>query len=141
MSVVVVDSSVALKWFLPEAMADRAAELLQGGNSLCAPDLIFPECGNVLSKKIARGELLADDGRAILGGLAGAPIAVVPSKPLTEAALTIGTAHRVTVYDALYVALAAVLDGVLVTADERMVRAFGSGTLSRHVRGLAAEPA
>lgn len=136
-----MDSSVALKWFLPEAMADRAAGLLDGGNSLCAPDLIFPECGNVLWKKISRGELLAEDGRAILGGLAGAPMTVIPSKPLTEAALTIATVHRVTVYDALYVALAAVLDGVLVTADERLVQALGRGTLAGHVRSLAAEPA
>lgn len=137
MNVIVVDSSVAMKWFLPEVMADRAAGLLQGGNRLCAPDLIFPECGNVLWKKIARGELPADEGQAVLRGLAGAPVAIIPSRTLTEAALTIATAHRVTVYDALYVALAAILDGVLVTADERLVTALGSGGLSRHVRGLA----
>ena len=49
---VVVDSSVAIKWFLPEPNADAALRLLDGYRrgdlSFLAPDLIHAEVGNIL---------------------------------------------------------------------------------------------
>ena len=51
---VVVDASVAAKWFLPEIHSDAAARLLDPAIALYAPDLIVPEFGNILWKKIRR---------------------------------------------------------------------------------------
>src|SRR5688572_19818269 len=42
----VIDSSVAVKWFVPEVLSEQAAHLLDGSWELVAPDLLFPECGN-----------------------------------------------------------------------------------------------
>jgi predicted nucleic acid-binding protein len=133
---VVVDSSVALKWFVPEVLADRAERLLDGSYELLAPDLLIPECGNVIWKKVARGELRIQEGRDILAALRTTPLRIVASTHLVEAALEIAHAFRRSVYDALYVALAVARGGVLATADDHLARALGESPLAGHVRSL-----
>ena len=44
----VVDASVACKWFIAEAASDAAEALVAGGQMLLAPDLIVPEVCNVV---------------------------------------------------------------------------------------------
>jgi len=136
-TVVVVDSSVALKWFVPEALSDRAASLLDGDLQLAAPDLLYTEAANVLWKKVGRGELQKEEARDVLSALARTPLAITASHALLEAALEIALAHDRTVYDSLYVALAVAHDSVLVTADARLVNALSKGPLSAHVRALS----
>ena len=137
MSAVVVDCAVAIKWFVPEELSAEAEGLLDGTRDLLAPDLLFAELGNVLWKKVSRQELTTAEARAVLSGISRVPLAVTPSRDLTEAALEIALAHGRTVYDAIYVALAVAHDCTLVTADERLVRALGVGPLARHVKSLA----
>jgi predicted nucleic acid-binding protein len=47
----VVDSSVVIKWFLPEPHATQARAIRSGGQTgtltLLAPELIFAELGNM----------------------------------------------------------------------------------------------
>lgn len=40
---VVVDASVVIKWFVPEAGSDAASRLLASEDRLEAPDLLFAE--------------------------------------------------------------------------------------------------
>jgi hypothetical protein len=50
----VIDASVAAKWFLPdEPFSERALELL-------LPDLFFSECGNILWKAARRKSLAGE---------------------------------------------------------------------------------
>jgi predicted nucleic acid-binding protein len=140
LTIVVVDSSVAVKWFIPEVLSDQAERLLDGTVDLLTPDLLFPEFGNILWKKITRGEIQPDEARDIVAALGRMPLAVVPSAGLIGAALEIAVAHHRTVYDGFYVALAVDRDSVLVTADDRLVRALQSGPLAPHVRGLSSHP-
>jgi len=100
----------------PEPLSERAERLLDGDQDLLAPDLIFPELGNVLWKKVARRELSPAEGREVLSALDRVPLVVAPSRPLAAAALEIALAHGRTVYDAIYVALAVASDCALVTA-------------------------
>ena len=137
MTPVVVDASVAMKWFVPEGLSPEAVRLLDGGFELMAPDLLFPEFGNVLWKKISRREIPPAEGPAILAGLGKIPFVVIAAAPLLEAALEIALATRRTVYDSLYVAAAVSRDCTLVTADDRLVRAFAGGPLAPHVRSLS----
>jgi predicted nucleic acid-binding protein len=125
-----------MKWFVPEVLSEEALRLLDGNHELLAPDLLIPECGNVLWKRISRNELRAGEGREILQALGRAPVRIVESQALVEAALEIATAFRRTVYDALYVALAVARDCVLVTGDDRLARALATGPLRPNVRSL-----
>ena len=51
----VIDASVAIKWVVDEPGTEQA--LLLRRHHLVAPDLLVPECANILWKKIRRGEL------------------------------------------------------------------------------------
>jgi predicted nucleic acid-binding protein len=55
MEPVVVDSSVAMKWFVPENHSADARRILTGYQAgeltFLAPDLIYVEVGNVVWKK------------------------------------------------------------------------------------------
>jgi predicted nucleic acid-binding protein len=133
---VVVDSSVALKWFVPEVLSDQASSLLDGRYELLAPDLLIPECGNVLWKKISHGQLTIEDGRTILQALVRAPIRIVPSAGLVDGALEIASAYRRSVSDGVFVALAVAGDCEMVTADRRLVAALRGGPLAAQVRAL-----
>ena len=136
MTPLVVDSSVAMKWFVPEVLSDRALRLLDGTFELFAPDLLMPECGNVVWKKVTRGQLNADEARAVLRGLGRAPLRIVGSPGLLETALEIAVAFQRSVYDSLYVALAMARECVLITADHRLAKALAAGPLGPNIRSL-----
>jgi predicted nucleic acid-binding protein len=53
----VVDSSVAVKWVVPEVLSDEADRILAGDDPLIAPDLLQVEAANALWKKAARKEI------------------------------------------------------------------------------------
>jgi len=127
-----------MKWFVPEALSDRADALLDGSFELLAPDLVLPEFGNLLWKKVTRHELRPDEAKDILQAFVRVPIRVVESRELIASALEIATAFRRSVYDGMYVALAVACDGTMVTADEKLVKALVGGVIGRHVQNLSA---
>lgn len=137
MTAIVVDSSVALKWFVPEEHSDRAARLLDDRYELLAPDLIVPEFGNVLWKKARRGEVAGDEVKEILAAFRAVPIEIVASSDVIELAVDIAIAHGRTVYDASYVAVAAARNCILITADERLVRSLAKSRLGERVQALS----
>jgi predicted nucleic acid-binding protein len=141
LSAIVVDASVAVKWFVPEPLTDEAVALLEGPLEMLAPDLIYPEAANILWKKVGRGEIEPRDARDVLAALVRVPLSVVPSSTLVEAALEIALVHRRTAYDGLYVALAVAREAVFVTADGRLVEALRGGPLASRVEALGGRPA
>lgn len=67
---VVVDVSVAFKWFVQEDRTDRALQLLERGEPIVAPDLILAEVCNAGWKSLRRGELVPQQFDAILNDVA-----------------------------------------------------------------------
>jgi predicted nucleic acid-binding protein len=127
----VVDASVAIKWFLPEPHDDHAARLRKPETGLDAPDLIFAEVGNALWKRVRRGELTPAVAGRIIAALSRMPIETYPSRQLAGAALQIACTTGITAYDALYVATALLTDSRLVTADRRLFEAARGRALLR----------
>lgn len=138
---IVVDASVAAKWFLPEELNAQAIQLLDQPSLLHAPDFIVLEVANILWKKCLRGELtirLAEEAVETIR-------AEVPffhsSSDLTHRALQIGAQISHAIYDCLYLACAEIEQGVVVTADDRFCRKV-EGTayapMLRHLRDFRA---
>jgi predicted nucleic acid-binding protein len=118
---VVIDASVAIKWVVPEPFTDQATTLL-AGPVLCAPAHWHAEAVNGVWKRVYRGELSAEHARSCARTLIDAPVKTVPLPDLIEPALNLAIRLRITVYDALYVALAEVRRIPLVSDDRELLK-------------------
>lgn len=132
----VVDASVALKWFVDEALSATAHELLRRSELLFAPDLIIAEIGNTVWRKAIRNEMSQGQANDILAAMRSGEVALYPSTDLAQRALGIALVLNHPVYDCLYLACAELVDGVLVTADERLRKAVDGTNLASLVRPL-----
>jgi predicted nucleic acid-binding protein len=121
----VIDASVLIKFYVPEILSDRAERLLaKVGNKdidLLAPDLIYPEAGNILWKKQRLKELTHSEAEEITDAILSLPLMIEASKSLLPLAVDIAIAYGITVYDASYLSLAKVYETTLITADRKLV--------------------
>jgi len=122
----VIDCGVAIKWFLPEEDSDRALHLhdalTSGECELLAPDLLLIEFANVLWKR--RAELDQSTSSEMIHDLLDLDLTITPSQNLLAAALDVARSHNCTVYDSLYLALAATNSIELITADAKLYRSI-----------------
>ena len=127
---IVIDGSVAAKWYFPESGHEEANRLLEarlaGEHDVLAPDLIVPELVNVLWKHVRRRECSNEAAEQILGFWETDCPTLVASTHLASRAFELATALDHSVYDCLYLALALGIEGQLVTADRELARAARS---------------
>jgi predicted nucleic acid-binding protein len=115
----VIDTSVAVKWFLPEIHFEAASKVLKSRLELLAPDIIWAEFGNTLLKKVRIDEISVQEASDILKDFIRFPLQTFGSKFMLNAAWHMAHAARNNVYDHLYLAMAVNRDCELVTADRR----------------------
>lgn len=133
MNTIVLDASVAAKWFLPatgEMLVDEAVALLgqyaKGDLRFIVPDLFWPEIGNILWKAVRQKRCNKDSAEKAISSLAARKLPTISSQQLLPEAFAIATAFDRTVYDSIYVALAVTSKSQLVTADERLANALAA---------------
>lgn len=133
MTAYVLDANVAAKWFLPptrETLTTEASRMLrdfsEGRVRLIAPDLFWPEFGNVLWKAVRQKRISRNVAEESIEALEDIGIAAAPSPPLLKTAFAIAVGFNQSVYDGVYVALAVATSTPLVTADERLANALAA---------------
>jgi predicted nucleic acid-binding protein len=134
--VFVVDASLLVKWFVPEVHFESARKWLDAAHEYIAPDLIFPEAGNAIWKKIRRGELTQEVGQRLVRDIARVGIEAVSMRGLLSDAHALAVGADISVYDATYLTLAVRLETELITGDDRFVRKLADGLLAPHLRSL-----
>lgn len=133
----VVDSSVAVKWYLAEPDHEAALRLLMRGDRLVAPDLILVELANVAWKRVQRGEIDAMFGRGMVAELIAGDVELLRSADLADAALEIAIDLGHPVYDCFYLACAQAQGLAVVTADRRLAARVAGTPYGRLVQPLA----
>ena len=130
MDKLVIDASVAVKWFVVEPYSIGARRVLDayqnGSTSFHAPDILNAEFANTIWKKQIFQGLTDADAKDILTAFRKLQIALSTSQSLLDEAYRLAIVHRRTVYDALYLALSLQEDCQLITADEKFVNALAS---------------
>ena len=120
MNTCVLDTSVAVAWYLPEAFSAAAREwqdrLLTGKVRLLTPSLHYWEMANVLRTLVVRRELSEELALDIFELHLEAPIEV--AEPDRQTVLKTAFEYGATAYDAAFIALALSHDVPLVTAEK-----------------------
>lgn len=120
---IVVDASIVAVALADDGPDGDKARARLRGEDLTAPELLDLEVASVLRKQHATGAL--DDRRAALAldDLQAMPIRRAPHRHLLRRCWELR--DNLTMYDAVYVALAELLQIVLLTADQLLARAPG----------------
>jgi predicted nucleic acid-binding protein len=117
----VIDASVAAKWFIVEPGAQAARELVESNNVLIAPELIVAEVLNVAWKRLIANGLEWDQLASVPDALPKLFAELWPTVWLAGRAFEIAAELRHPVYDCFYLALAEREDATFVTADRRLI--------------------
>lgn len=115
----VVDASVAVKWFFPEPAADLAPQLLPAADALIAPDLLLIEVGSALTRRYRRREMSRADVSASMQDMQMLGIRYIPAATLLSDALAVSLANRQAMVDRLCLALTRQPRQPLATFDPR----------------------
>lgn len=138
----VLDTSVAVKFYVPEELREEALAVLAaaetGDLELVAPSTLQPEFFNALWWKHRRGELSPDEVRDGWHRLiADEPASLYAPEDLMPRAVEIAFESGAIVYDSLFLALAEDSDAALVTADERLLKALQGTPYARLAHHLS----
>ena len=132
---IVVDASVAVKWFVSEPGTAEAEMLLLSDEERAAPEHLVAEVGQALLRHHFAGAITFDHCRAAVERI-GQLLRLFPTASLAADALDIAARARCSVYDALYVAAAERWDARVVTADARLVAQLAGSDWRDHARLL-----
>jgi len=121
--VLVLDATVAVKWFTNEPLRDKALlirdKYVKGLVDLIAPGLLFYEVANALRYNPRFG---VEEVKNALKALENLGISLYGFEgQLRDTSIELAYRFGITVYDAAYVALAVIQDAVLYTADKEVV--------------------
>ena len=122
---VVLDSSVVIKWFRSdEILREQSLRVrqayLDGRLFIHVPDLLIYEIANVLRFKPDMNE---NRVQQVLESLFGMRIGIEYISPeVVVRAVEIAYSYNITVYDAVFVALAEQLKAYFITADGKLIR-------------------
>ncbi|RLG02822.1 MAG: PIN domain nuclease [Thaumarchaeota archaeon] len=122
-TLLILDASVAVKWFTMEPLRDKALiirdKYVNGELDLEAPSLLYYEVANALRYNPRFG---IEEVRSAVRALEDLAITIYDFKgELASRAVELAYRFGITVYDAAYVALAAIRNATLYTADKEVV--------------------
>jgi len=126
-NIYVADASVVIKWYVPEIHSEAARRLRKSAYRLHVPDFFLLEFGNVVCKKLRRGDITKQLSDTMINDVQTILLEWHKNEPLFSKAFEIANETRRSLYDCLYLSLAVSLDAQMVTADLRLYNALKDG--------------
>lgn len=121
---IVLDASAAVELLLNTAPGRRIAARIGSTGEIHCPHLIDVEIGQVLRRLAARGDITAERAGTALAHWSSLDLERHPSAPFLDRIWALR--DDFSAYDAMYVALAEILQAPLLTGDERLAGAPGT---------------
>jgi predicted nucleic acid-binding protein len=122
---IVIDASIAVKWFYPEIDSDKADAVLRSGEKLIAPELIRIEVAAAFTRFLRMGTLDEQKTQILLDQwqrhLARQVLSLEATTTDFKAATTYSMQLRHPLQDCLYLAVAKRLKAPLITADKKLI--------------------
>jgi predicted nucleic acid-binding protein len=111
--------------------------LLAGGGAFAIPELFFTEFGSVIRKHVLLSGLAADEAKEIVAAVRLVPWHIHSNRRLLPSTFHLALDYELSVFDAMYAALARRLECRTVTADGRLCSALQSTDPAGTVRFVA----
>ena len=111
-----IDASVAVKWFVAESGANDALAILDRNDLCFSPNLIVAELANALNKKRNLGHICTDQMHLAITSLPGM-IKFIDDRDIVGRALVFAADLQHPVYDCFYLSAAVHIGATMVTAD------------------------
>lgn len=137
----IVDASVATKWFVEEKTGTlKAAQILKlirdDQIQVVVPELFLIEVGNALRRVAGERKITYDEAEDAWEDLLDLALPTVADRELALIGVPLAIKHKGGAADAVYLALALREQIPVVTADERCIEAFSSFNLFVHLDAL-----
>ncbi len=128
MKLYTLDASAWLRLFLhdgpvPESLGAVAADADAGEAAFVAPELILVEAAHALHRKRQRGVISDSELKALWADMRRTPIDLIRHWDRMDSALALAGEHKLTVYDALYLAVARHTGARLFSMDDDLAAA------------------
>lgn len=133
---IIVDASVAIKWFVEETLHNEARHLFKYQREIRAPDFILVEVANVAWKKAVRKEISNEQAQSIVDMIPQYIPSLITSLELVQRATELAIELEHPVYDCLYLACAGAENDVVVTADKRLFNKAKGSRFGENIRFL-----
>jgi predicted nucleic acid-binding protein len=132
--VVVIDASVAVKWYVAEARRNEARNVLATAAEMIAPDIILTEVANALRRKVTEGTVTMEQALNALDDLPGSFSRLVHAEQTLRAAFDLALCLDHPLPDCVYLACAVLNGASLVTDDRKFLeKAVANGHRNRVV--------
>jgi predicted nucleic acid-binding protein len=136
----VLDTSVAVKFYLSESLIEEAGQLRTAVDDeeleLIAPSTIQPEFWNALWQQHRRGGLSLEEVRDTWREFAKDPISLYKPEDLMPRAAEIAASSGAIIYDALFLALAEYTASIVVTVDNKLLKTLEETPFAERARYL-----
>jgi len=129
----VIDASVATKWFVDQVHSDIAELVQTSAEPLVAPQLLIAEVADALRKHVRARDISLEQATSALASLPEWFNEIVAMEGLAEAAVTLARRIEHSAYDCFYLVLAESRSASLVTADARLVNRVARTKYKSHV--------
>lgn len=137
----IVDSSVALKWFVGEPRHEAAKRLILAAERMVAPEWAYAEVTNALWRKARVGEISSEQVLAAIHELPNRVEFSSCDEGLMKIAFELAQQLEHSIYDCLFLALALQTENAaLVTDDGRFAEKAVSRGYADKLRWLSDEP-
>ena len=132
----VVDSNVAVKWFVDEPLHAEACHIYKYQQDILAPEFVIVEVANVVWEKVRRKEIGADQAYEIINLVIEALPGFIHSPDILVQAAKIAIELAHPVYDCLYLACINEPLDALVTSDKRFFKKVKDTRFGARIRFL-----
>jgi predicted nucleic acid-binding protein len=125
MRLYVLDASAWLRLFLGDGPAvpgltEAALMVERGSAAFIAPELVVIEVAHALIRKVRLNLISLEEQQQIWLDMRSMPMELCGTEQHVESAIQLALTHNLSVYDALYLALAFNVGATLFTADTKL---------------------
>lgn len=133
-TIYVLDASVCIKHFVPDALSNKVDSFLSncasGATHISVPDLFYIEMTNIFWKYFRARQFDKETVLSNITTLKAFNFNITSNLELIEKAAQIAMLYQISAYDASYVVLAQKTNSPLLTLDNKLIKALSSSTFN-----------